>query len=151
MVDGMVEILEHLISQCALHPDHERARLYAEMMRSELFVLALGKAGSAKRQDEPRGDFSLWADGDGKDGGVWALVFPSRERAQEYADARGLVAPKGREYFWMGYKPPYLFSMLGRSQNLAGARLYLDERASVRIAREVLSELSEGRVPADGA
>ncbi len=151
MFFDVVEILEHLISQCALHPEHQRAKLYAELMRSELFVLALGKTGSARRQADERGDCSLWADGDGHDGGVWALVFPSRERAQEYAENRGLVPPKGREFFWMGYKPLYLFSMLGRSPNLAGARLYLDEQSSVRITRGILSALSEGNIPTDGA
>lgn len=147
----MVESLEHLIRRAARHPRASRASLYKELLRSETYLLTVDEPlaeGEARRVTRADASFPVWADKDPELGGVWVPVFPARDRVREFVAARGLVAPQGKEFLWMGHMPGQVFALLRGVSRFAGLRLYLDADTVVSIPWPEVRALS-ARVAAD--
>ncbi len=148
----MVENLEHLMRRAARAPRAPRAALYRELLRSETYLLTLDEPlaqGEVKRVTHADASFPVWADKDAELGGVWVPVFPARDRVREFVAARGLRAPRGKEFLWMGHMPGQVFSLLRGVRRFAGVRLYLDRESTVDLHWAEAAALAEGRLPAD--
>jgi tetratricopeptide (TPR) repeat protein len=146
----MVETLEHLIRQAAEHPRHSRAPLHKELLRSEIFLLTLDKPlkeDQVTRVAHTAETFPIWADKDPEMGGVWVPIFPARDEVAAYVAAKGLEAPEGKEFLWMGHRPGAVFPLLRGIKCFAGVRLSLDERVNVAIPWTEVKALSEGHIP----
>jgi tetratricopeptide (TPR) repeat protein len=149
----MVENLEHLIRRAARDPRAGRAPLYKELLRSETYLLTVDEPlqrGEIKRVTRADAAFPIWADKDPEFGGVWVPVFPARDRVREFVAARGLAAPKGKEFLWMGHMPGQVFALARSVRRFAGLKLYLDGDSAVEIAWPEARALAEGRMPGDG-
>jgi hypothetical protein len=83
-------------------------------------------------------------------GGVWVPVFPARDVVSGYVSAKGLKAPAGKEFLWMGHRPGAVFPLLSGIKCFAGVRLYLLETATVEIPWPEIQELARGRIPQEG-
>jgi tetratricopeptide (TPR) repeat protein len=148
----MVENLEHLLRRAARAPRAPRAALYRELLRSETYLLTVDEPlaqGEVRRVTKADASFPVWADKDPEFGGVWVPVFPARDRVREFVAARGLRAPRTKEFLWMGHMPGQVFGLLRGVRRFAGVRLYLDAEAAVDISWPEASALAEGRLPAD--
>ena len=149
----MVENLEHLLRRAARDPRASRASLYKELLRSETYLLTVDEPllqGETKRVTRADASFPVWADKDPELGGVWVPVFPARDRVREFVAARGLKAPKGKEFLWMGHIPGQVFALVRGVRRFAGLKLYLDRESTVEIAWPEARALAEGRLPGDG-
>ena len=149
----MVENLEHLIRLAARDPRASRVALFKEMLRSETYLLTVDEPlshGETKRVTRADASFPVWADKDPELGGVWVPVFPARDRVREFVTARGLKAPKSKEFLWMGHMPGQVFALARGVRRFAGLKLYLDRESAVQIAWPEAHALAEGRMPADG-
>jgi hypothetical protein len=149
----MVENLEHLLRRAARDPRASRASLYKELLRSETYLLTVDEPllqGETKRVTRADASFPVWADKDPELGGVWVPVFPARDRVREFVAARGLKAPKGKEFLWMGHMPGQVFALVRGVRRFAGLKLYLDRDSAVEIAWPEAHALAEGRMPGDG-
>ncbi|MDE2491403.1 MAG: tetratricopeptide repeat protein [Elusimicrobia bacterium] len=146
----MVENLEHLLRRAWRFPRAPRAALYKELLRSETYLLTVDDpipGGETRRVTRADASFPVWADKDPELGGVWVPVFPARDRVREFVAARGLKAPRGKEFLWMGHMPGQVFSLLRGVRRFAGLRLHLDAATGVDLPwRETLA-LAEGRLP----
>lgn len=150
----MVENLEHLIRRAATRPLSGRAPLYRELLRSETYLLTLDaplEDGEVRRVTKPDSSFPVWADKDPELGGIWVPLFPARDRVREFVKARGLKAPKGKEFLWMGHMPGQVFSLLRGVRRFAGVRLFLDPGTSVRVPWPEVRALAEGGAPDEPA
>ncbi len=148
----MVETLEHLIQHAAEHPKASRVSLYKELLRSETFLLSLDAPldeEESTRVLSGEETFSIWADKDPELGGVWVPMFPARDAVARFVARKGLRAPKGREYLWMGHAPGAAFRLLRGVRCFAGLRLYLDDDAQLGVPWSAVKALSEGRLPAE--
>jgi hypothetical protein len=148
----MVENLEHLLRRAARDPRASRAALYKELLRSETYLLTVDEPllkGETKRVTRADASFPVWADKDPELGGVWVPVFPARDRVREFVAARGLKAPKGKEFLWMGHMPGQVFALARGVRRFAGLRLYLDRESTVEISWPEAWALAEGRMPGD--
>ena len=149
----MVENLEHLLRRAARDPRASRASLYKELLRSETYLLTVDEPllnGETKRVTRADASFPVWADKDPELGGVWVPVFPARDRVREFVAARGLKAPRGKEFLWMGHMPGQVFALVRGVRRFAGLKLYLDGDSTVEIAWAEARALAEGRMPIDG-
>jgi hypothetical protein len=149
----MIEVLEHLIEQVALHPKRARVDLYRELMNTETYLLTLDKplpCDPVMRMTGARSDFSVWADQDPEMGGVWVPIFPVREAVGSFVAERHLEPPRGLEFLWMGHEPGVVFGLLRGVPCFAGLRLYLDGKVSVEIPWPEVRALAEGKLPSDG-
>ena len=149
----MVENLEHLLRRAARDPRASRAALYKELLRSETYLLTVDApllSGETKRVTRADASFPVWADKDAELGGVWVPVFPARDRVREFVAARGLAAPKGKEFLWMGHMPGQVFALVRGVRRFAGLKLYLDRDSAVEVSWPEARALAEGRMPADG-
>src|ERR1700758_305580 len=149
----MVESLEHLLRRASLNPFASRAPLFKELLRSETYLLTVDApllGGETKRVTRADASFPVWADKDAELGGVWVPVFPARDRVREFVAARGLVAPKGKEFLWMGHMPGQVFALVRGVRRFAGLKLYLDRDSSVEVSWPEARALAEGRMPAEG-
>ncbi len=150
----MVENLEHLIKRAALSPLASRAALYKELLRSETYLLTLDQPladGEVRRVTKPDSSFPVWADKDVELGGIWVPLFPARDRVRDFVGARGLKAPRGKEFLWMGHMPGQVFSLLRSVHRFAGVRLFLDPQTSVTVPWPEVRALAEGRAAGDVA
>ena len=148
----MVETLEYLIQHAADFPKRSRAPLYHELLRSETFLLSLDaplKEGQSTRVTRAPQSFSVWADKDPEMGGVWVPVFAARDTVAKFVAAKGLRAPKGKEYLWMGHEAGEVFGLLRGVRYFAGLRLYLDMEVQIDLGWSEVRSLSEGRLPSD--
>jgi tetratricopeptide (TPR) repeat protein len=148
----MVENLEHLLRRAARDPRASRAALFKELLRSETYLLTVDEPllkGETKRVTRADASFPVWADKDPELGGVWVPMFPARDRVREFVAARGLKAPKGKEFLWMGHMPGQVFALVRGVRRFAGLRLYLDRESTVEISWPEARALSEGRLPAE--
>ena len=149
----MVETLEHLLRRAARNPRASRAALYKELLRSETYLLTVDEPlldGETKRVTRADASFPVWADKDPELGGVWVPVFPARDRVREFVSARGLKAPKGKEFLWMGHMPGQVFALARGVRRFAGLKLYLDRDTSVEICWSEARSLADGLMPSDG-
>jgi tetratricopeptide (TPR) repeat protein len=149
----MVENLEHLLRRAARDPRASRATLYKELLRSETYLLTVDEPllhGETKRVTRADASFPVWADKDPELGGVWVPVFPARDRVREFVAARGLKAPKGKEFLWMGHMPGQVFALVRGVRRFAGLKLYLDRESAVEITWPEARALAEGRMPGEG-
>lgn len=148
----MVENLEHLLRRAARAPRAPRAALFKELLKSETYLLTLDEPlaeGETKRVTRADASFPVWADKDAELGGVWVPVFPARDRVREFVSARGLTAPAGKEFLWMGHMPGQVFALLRGIKRFAGLKLYLDPSSAVEISWPEAKALAEGRMPAE--
>lgn len=148
----MVETLEYLILQAADHPKRSRAALYKELLRSDTFILNLGKPIDAERVTRvtrSTESFAIWADKDPEMGGIWVPVFAARDTVADYVAAKGLKAPLGQEFLWMEHGPGEVFSLLRGVDCFAGLTLYLNDHCSVSLPWSAVKALSDGRLPKD--
>ena len=148
----MVENLEHLLRRAARDPRASRAPLFKELLRSETYLLTVDEPllkGETKRVTRADASFPVWADKDPELGGVWVPVFPARDRVREFVAARGLKAPKGKEFLWMGHMPGQVFALARGVRRFAGLKLYLDRESTVEISWAETRTLGEGRMPGD--
>src|SRR5262245_23021518 len=108
----MVETLEHLLRQAALHPRQPRGPRYTELLRSETFLLTVDepiREAQVNRVAHAAETFPIWADKDAELGGTWVPVFPARDAVTAYVSSRELTAPAGKAFLWMGHKPGVVF------------------------------------------
>ncbi len=150
----MVENLEHLIRRAATSPLGSRGALYKELLRSETYLLTVDSPladGEVRRVTKGDSSFPVWADKDPELGGIWVPLFPARDRVREFVGARGLRAPRGKEFLWMGHMPGQVFSLLKGVRRFAGVRLFLDAATSVAVPWSEVRALAEGRAPAEPA
>lgn len=150
----MVENLEHLIRRAAASPLGSRAALYKELLRSETYLLTLDSPladGEVRRVTKPDSSFPVWADKDLELGGIWVPLFPARDRVRDFVGARGLKAPRGKEFLWMGHMPGQVFSLLRGVRRFAGVKLFLDPRTAVSVPWRDVRALAEGRASAETA
>ena len=149
----MVETLEHLLRRAARNPRASRVALYRELLRSETYLLTVDEPlldGETKRVTRADASFPVWADKDPELGGVWVPVFPARDRVREFVAARGLKAPKGKEFLWMGHMPGQVFALARGVRRFAGLKLYLDPDTTVEICWSEVRALADGLMPVDG-
>lgn len=150
----MVENLEHLIRRAFARPLAPRAALYKELLRSETYLLTVDAPladGEVRRVTKPDASFPVWADKDPELGGIWVPLFPARDRVRDFVGARGLRAPRGKEFLWMGHMPGQVFSLLRGVRRFAGVKLFLDPRTAVAVPWPEVQALAEGRAPAEAA
>lgn len=150
----MVENLEHLIRRAAASPLGSRAALYKELLRSETYLLTIDAPladGEVRRVTKPDSTFPVWADKDAELGGIWVPLFPARDRVRDFVGARGLRAPRGKEFLWMGHMPGQVFSLLKSVRRFAGVKLFLDPATAVSVPWPEVRALGEGRVPLEPA
>lgn len=150
----MVENLEHLIKRACARPLASRAALYKELLRSETYLLTVDaplEDGEVRRVTKPDASFPVWADKDPELGGIWVPLFPARDRVRDFVGARGLRAPKGKEFLWMGHMPGQVFSLLRGVRRFAGLKLFLDPRTAVGVPWPEVHALAEGRAPGETA
>ncbi|MDX6768615.1 MAG: hypothetical protein SF051_03725 [Elusimicrobiota bacterium] len=150
----MVENLEHLIRRAATHPLASRAALFKELLRSETYLLTLDEPlahGEVRRVTKPDASFPVWADKDPELGGIWVPLFPARDRVRDFVGARGLKAPRGKEFLWMGHMPGQVFSLLRGVRRFAGVKLFLDPNTAVSVPWAEVRALAEGSPVADAA
>lgn len=148
----MVENLEHLLRRAARDPRASRASLYKELLRSETYLLTVDEPlleGESKRVTRADASFPVWADKDPELGGVWVPVFPARDRVREFVASRGLRAPKGKEFLWMGHMPGQVFALVRGVRRFAGLKLYLDQDTAVEISWPEARALADGFLPVD--
>lgn len=148
----MVETLEYLIEHAANCPRKSRAPLFKELLRSETFLLSLGDPMGEQQKTQvlkAEQTFSIWADKDPEMGGVWVPVFPARDTVTAFVAAKGLRAPKGKEYLWMGHGAGEVFGLMRSVRYFAGLKLYMSEEAQVSLSWSDVKSLSEGKVPSD--
>ncbi|MBI4371315.1 MAG: hypothetical protein HY552_03340 [Elusimicrobia bacterium] len=148
----MVESLEHLLRRAARDPMAPRAALYRELLRSETYLLTLDEPlaeGESRRVTRADASFPVWADKDPELGGVWVPVFPARDRVREFVVERGLAAPPGKEFLWMGHGPGQVFSLLRGVPRFAGVRLRLDRETAAQLSWPEVRALARGRLPPD--
>lgn len=148
----MVETLEHLLRRAARDPRASRAPLYKELLRSHTYLLTVDapmKKNEVRRTTSADASFPIWADKDLELGGVWVPVFPARDRVRDFIAARGLRAPKSKEFLWMGHLPGQVFRLMRGVQRFAGLRLFLEPDCSVDISWPEVRDLSEGNLPKD--
>lgn len=149
----MVERMEHLLRRAARDPRAPRAPLYRELLRSETYLLTIDDPiaeNETKRVTRADASFPVWADKDPQLGGVWVPLFPARDRVREFVAGRGLRAPKGKEFLWMGHMPGQVFGLLRGISRFAGLKFFLDRDTYVEFSWAEVRELSEGRIPAEG-
>lgn len=152
--DKMVENLEHLIRRAFASPLASRGSLYKELLRSETYLLTVDEPlndGEVRRVTKPDASFPVWADKDPELGGIWVPVFPARDRVRDFVGARGLRAPKGKEFLWMGHMPGQVFALLRGVRRFAGLKLFLDPRTAVSVPWPDVRALAEGRAPSESA
>lgn len=150
----MVENLEHLIRRAFTSPLLSRAPLYKELLRSETYLLTVDAPlaeGEIRRVTKPDSSFPVWADKDAELGGIWVPLFPARDRVRDFVDARGLKAPRGKEFLWMGHMPGQVFSLLRGVRRFAGVKLFLDPHTAVAVPWPDVRALAEGRAPGEAA
>jgi hypothetical protein len=150
----MVENLEHLIRRAFTSPLAPRAALYKELLRSETYLLTVDQPledGEVRRVTKPDASFPVWADKDPELGGIWVPLFPARDRVRDFVGARGLRAPKGKEFLWMGHMPGQVFSLLRGVRRFAGLKLFLDPHTAVSVPWPEVRALAEGRTPGEVA
>ncbi|HAZ07769.1 MAG TPA: hypothetical protein DCZ01_04420 [Elusimicrobia bacterium] len=148
----MVERMEHLLRLASRNPRAPRSALYGELLRSETYILTVDDPlGEGETRCVTRTDasFPVWADKDPEWGGVWVPCFPARDRVREFVTGRGLKAPKGKEFLWMGHMPGQVFALLRGIRRFAGLKLCLDLDTFVEISWPEVRDLSEGRAPAE--
>lgn len=148
----MVEKIEHLIRRAARDPRAARAPLYKELLRSETYLLTVDdpiQKGETRRVTRADASFPVWADKDPKLGGVWVPIFPARDRVREFVVARGIRAPKDKEFLWMGHMPGQVFALMRGIRRFAGLKFCLDRETFVELSWAEVRELSQGRLPAE--
>lgn len=146
----MVENLERLIESASRAPRASRAALFRELLRSETYLLTVDDPlpqGEVRKVAHAQASFPVWADRDAELGGVWVPVFPARDRVRDFVAARGLRAPRDKEFLWMGHAPGQVFGLLRGVRRFAGIRLHLDARVSTDLSWTEVFALSEGRLP----
>lgn len=147
----MVETIERLIEQVAIHPRHSRAALFKQLLHSETYILNIGvplrqKVARISRTDE---SFDIWADKDPETGGVWVPVFVARDTLSQYVSSKELEAPAGKEFLWMELAAGQVFSLLRGVGCFAGLSLYLDPQRSIPLSWADVKSLADGRIPHD--
>jgi len=146
----MVEKIEHLLRRAACDPRAPRAPLFKELLRSETYLLTVDDpilGGETKRVARADASFPVWADKDPQLGGVWVPLFPARDRVREFVAARGLRAPRGKEFLWMGHMPGQVFALLRGIRRFAGIRFHLDRGTFVEFSSSEVRALSEKTLP----
>lgn len=147
----MVETIEHLIEQVAVHPKHSRSALFKQLLHSETYILNIGvplrqNVARISRSEE---SFDIWADKDAETGGVWVPVFVARDTLSQYVSSKDLQAPAGKEFLWMELAAGQVFSLLRGVGCFAGLSLYLDPQRSIPLSWSDVKSLAEGRIPHD--
>lgn len=148
----MVETLEYLIQQAAEHPRHPRGALYRELLRSQTFLLCVGKP--MENPDEVRvakgpQDFAVWVDRDPELGGVWVPLFPASDDVERFVRTRRLRPPKGKDFLWLEHQPGDVFRLLRAVRHFSGMRLHVEPQTYVPVPWSLVKSLSAGRVPSD--
>lgn len=126
--------------------------MYKELLSSETYLLTIDEPiaeNETQRVTKADDSFPVWADKDPQLGGVWVPLFPARDRVREFVAARGLRAPKGKEFLWMGHMPGQVFGLLRGVSRFAGLKFCLDRDTFVEFSWAEVRELSEGRIPAE--
>lgn len=144
--------MEHLLRRAAREPRAPRAPLYKELLSSETYLLTIDApipGNEARRVTRADASFPVWADKDPQLGGVWVPLFPARDRVREFVAGRGLRAPKGKEFLWMGHMPGQVFGLLRGISRFAGLKFCLDRDTFVEFSWAEVRELAEGRIPAE--
>lgn len=144
--------MEHLLRRAARDPRAPRAALYKELLSSETYLLTIDDPipeSETKRVTRADAFFPVWADKDPQLGGVWVPLFPARDRVREFVAGRGLRAPRGKEFLWMGHMPGQVFVLLRGISRFAGLRFCLDRDTVVEFSWAEVRELSEGRIPSE--
>ena len=124
--------------------------MYAELLRSQTYLLTIDdpiSESEIQRVTKADASFPVWADKDSQLGGVWVPLFPARDRVREFVAWRGLRAPKGKEFLWMGHMPGQVFGLLCGIQRFAGLKFHLDRDTFVEFSWAEVRELSQGRIP----
>ena len=146
-VKVMLEILEHLISQEAQHPQQFRKALYRELLSSEVYLLTLGEpiedGLSTLRKST---DFLLWAEQKAP-GEFRVPVFPSSDSVASFISSHHLKAPAGKEFLWMSQNPQKALAPLLELNGFLGLNLYLAENESVAVSQEETKLLAKGIIP----
>ncbi|MBI5624430.1 MAG: hypothetical protein HY924_11685 [Elusimicrobia bacterium] len=146
----MVETLEFLIRQASEEPRHDRKALFKELLRSEVFLLNIGAPVQESRTVKLAADsapFMVWADKDPELGGSWVPVFAARDTVSEFVLARGLEAPGGQAFLWMGFETAQIFNLLLGVECFAGVRLFVTPSCFVTLGWTEVKALSQGKLP----
>ncbi|MFA6319170.1 MAG: hypothetical protein WC943_17290 [Elusimicrobiota bacterium] len=146
----MVETLEFLVRQASEDPQHDRKALFKELLRSEAFLLNIGSPVVEARTVKLAADsdpFMVWADKDAELGGAWVPVFAARDTVSEFVLARGLDAPEGQAFLWMGFESPQIFNLLLGVECFAGVRLHSSPSCFVTLGWTEVKALSQKRIP----